>query len=72
MAKKTYTIAKQPMIVRQIAVNFEKRLHFEQATQWYKKWLELEPFQSEALLGLAKNEWLKGNKETGMVLLFRL
>ncbi|MFX0559613.1 tetratricopeptide repeat protein [Tepidibacillus infernus] len=70
--KKTYTIAKQPMIVRQIAVNFEKRLHFEQATQWYKKWLELEPFQSEALLGLAKNEWLKGNKETGMVLLFRL
>lgn len=67
--KQTYSITKKPVVIQQIANHFEHRRNFKQANYWYRKLLEMEPSNMNALLGLAKNSWLDGEKELGVSLL---
>ncbi|OEG00334.1 hypothetical protein BHF71_00030 [Vulcanibacillus modesticaldus] len=67
--KEAYEIIQKPLIIKQIAHHFEEQRHFKKAIYWYRKWLKQEPKSFEALLGLAKNTWLSGDKATGLALL---
>lgn len=67
--KKSYSITRQPFIIKQIADYFEKRRNFQQAAYWYKKWLNIELKNPEAMIGLAKTLYLSGDKKTGVLLL---
>ncbi|MGD9678624.1 MAG: tetratricopeptide repeat protein [Vulcanibacillus sp.] len=64
-----YAITKNPTIIKQIASHYEKHYQFQKAIYWYNKWLIVEPKQSIAFLGLAKNMWLKGDKKTAITII---
>ncbi|MFV9510664.1 tetratricopeptide repeat protein [Tepidibacillus sp. LV47] len=67
--KRVYDMTKQPKMIQQIAMDFEKRKQFKQAIYWFEKWRDLEPNRPEPLLSLIKNVWLSGEKAKAKLLL---
>ncbi len=65
----TYAISKKPIVIKKIATYYEKHNQLQKAIYWYKKWLNIEPKQLQALLGMAKNLWLMGDKNSGLTLI---
>lgn len=70
--KQTYSITKKPAIIKQIAQHFESRRQFSHAIYWYKKWLDIDNRNINAMLGIAKNLWLTENKEKGIALVKKI
>lgn len=68
----TYSITKHPVVIQQIAKNFEDKGEYRQAAFWYEKWLKQDINNQQALIKLSKSTWLAGNKERGLALIEKL
>jgi len=64
--KRTYSIAKHPIVINKIANYFQQRKEFKQANTWYKRWAQLEPNNEQIWLKISKNYWLSGDKSLGV------
>lgn len=59
--RQAYSISKKPIAIKQLAQHFENYNDFEKAVYWYKKWVNIEPKNVIAIIGLTKSLWLIGS-----------
>ncbi len=67
--RQTYMLTKQPSVIHQIARHYEQIHHFKKAELWYKKLIDIDAMNTVALNGIARNLWLDGVKNEGLVVL---
>ncbi len=66
---KTYSITKHPLVIKQIAKNFEDKGDYRQAAFWYEKGLKHDSHNVQIQIKLGKCTWLAGNKERGIAII---